>query len=179
MLLKILILVFVSTNALGQSNGPVSLAHLNTYKECSSSDQSMIDQIETFLENTYEKIKAEKKISSWEMEDRKSRIAHYCYEECACVGESFSKSLKAKYKDQLDVFGIRVHGGLGLLPVEITRGKYKSSYNYHVATVIKIKASNCYVISDPIMNGPTLMSATTWTSHIPTIEQNRLHLWKR
>jgi hypothetical protein len=179
MLLQILLLIFLSTSVYAQANGPISFQTLNGFKECVSADYSTIDQIEVFLESTYERIKSEKKVSYWELEDRKSRFPHYCIEECACLAEEFSKSLKTTYKNNLDIYGIRIHGGPGLLPVEIMHDKYKNSFQYHIANLIKIRSSNCYVIADPIMNGITLMSPTTWSSQIISIEQNKLHIWKR
>lgn len=157
----------------------ISYAYASSMSVCSSQNsQALRDEISTLLNSTYKKIVESKKVAFWEMEDRKSRLPHYCYEECACLNRKYSETLQKDFSDKIQVFGMAVRGGEGVLPVEVWDGQYLRSYVFHQVTIIYVNEEKCYFVSDPIIQKDKLISVKEWLASVKSIRKNKIYMWK-
>ncbi len=169
--------------SIGSYADQISVDKLKALKICPASND-VTTRFQTFLTKVHEKVKKEKKVYFWELEDRNTRNPHYCIDECGCMADEYVAALNTC--SGVEVAGLRVNG-IGLLPVEIKHttwdsGKktnYNHAYQTHVATLIHFMNSDCYAITDPIMNERELLSPADWLNNIPSLQKNTIFTWKR
>lgn len=174
--LKSFLIVIFIFPILGFSQGKVSSANFKSLAECPSGSQSKVDQVDLFLQGVFQKVKESKEVYSWEMEDAHHRTPRYCVDECACIQKKYIAALKTSPVKGIEILGIRLSGGQGILPVEIKHGEHIASYFYHNATMVKFAADNCYIIADPIMN-KDLLSPYDWANNIASLDENTIFVW--